>query len=141
MEAAADTTVLTILGTAFGVMFAAVITLMFASMRVQHRDSIAIRSLITESGKENRQLIENAKKENRQLIEDAKKENRQLIDRLSADFEEHKRVTERIVISLADARERLARIEGHLGVRDNRADDSSDSRSKTGNEDTGSEAA
>ena len=33
MEAAADTTVLTILGTAFGVMFAAVITLMFASMR------------------------------------------------------------------------------------------------------------
>lgn len=137
MEAAADTTVLTILGTAFGVMFAAVITLMFASMRVQHRDSIAprdlVRDLIAESGKENRRLIEDAKRKNRELIDKA-------TSRLSAEFEEHKRVTERIVISLADARERRARIEGHLGVRDNRAADSS-SGFKTGNEDTDSEAA
>ena len=127
MEAAADTTVLTILGTAFGVMFAAVITLMFASMRVQHRDSIATRDLV-------RDLIAESSKENRELIDKA-------TGRLSAEFEEHKRVTERIVISLADARERLARIEGHLGVGDNHAADSSDGSSKAGNEDTDSEAA
>ena len=124
METAVDATVLTILGAAFGVMFATLTTLMVGSMRVQHRDSTEIRQVITQESKENRDLIERASKENRDLIERASKENRDLIeratDRLSAEFEEHKGITarnhEKVTESLSDARERLARIEGHVGI-------------------------
>ena len=111
--AALDTTVLTILGSAFGVMFATLTTLMVGSMRVQHRDSIQAR-------KDNRDLIEQARIENRDLIEQA-------TGKLSADLSEHRRIAEKnhdevkqalgkITESLGDARERLARIEGHLGL-------------------------
>ena len=81
-------------------------TLMFVSIRVQHRDSIEIRTLVTEAGKENRDLIEQA------------------VSKLSAAFEEHQRVAAQnhdiwfcvaVSESLRDARERLARIEGRLG--------------------------
>ena len=113
METAVDATVLTILGAAFGVMFATLTTLMVGSMRVQHRDSTEIRQVITQESKENRDLVERASKENRDLIERA-------TDRLSAEFEEHKGITarnhEKVTESLSDARERLARIEGHLGI-------------------------
>ncbi len=122
--AALDTTVLTILGSAFGVMFATLTTLMVGSMRVQHRDSIQAR-------KDNSDLIEQARIENRDLIEQARIENRDLIEqatgKLSADLSEHRRIAEKnhdevkqalgkITESLGDARERLARIEGHLGL-------------------------
>ena len=111
--AALDTTVLTILGSAFGVMFATLTTLMVGSMRVQHRDSIQAR-------KDNSDLIEQARIENRDLIEQA-------TGKLSADLSEHGRIAEKnhdevkqalgkITESLGDARERLARIEGHLGL-------------------------
>ena len=96
------TTVLTILGAAFGVMFATLTTLLVVSIRAQHRDSLETR-------KENRELIEAARKETRQLVEGA-------VGRLSAEFEEHKRVTDKVVTSLNDARERLARIEGYLRI-------------------------
>ena len=113
METAVDATVLTILGAAFGVMFATLTTLMVGSMRVQHRDSTEIRQVITQESKENRDLVERASKENRDLIERA-------TDRLSAEFEEHKGTTarnhEKVTESLSDARERLTRIEGHLGI-------------------------
>ena len=116
-----DTTVLVILGSAFGVMFATLTTLTVGAMRVQHRDSIETRQLITQASNDNRDLIERASKENRELIERA-------TDRLSAEFEDHKRVTERnhekVVESLGDARERLARIEGHLEIHKPTAEDS-----------------
>ena len=165
---AVDATVLTILGTAFGVMFATIITLLVGSMRVQHRDSTETRRIITQASKENRDLIdqtskenrdligqnrdlieevrnenrdliEEVRKENRELIGEVRKENRELIDKatskLSAEFEEHKRVTERhhdraernhdmVISSLSDARERLARIEGHLGIGTSASNDS-----------------
>ena len=84
MDAEAVTTVLTIVGTSFGAILAALITLMVASIRIQHRDSTTTRQLIT----------------------DASKENRDLIDRNHGT----------VIGILSDTRERLARIEGHLGI-------------------------
>ena len=95
MDAEAVTTVLTIVGTSFGAILAALITLMVASIRIQHRDSTTTRQLITDAGKENRDLIEKASKENRDLID----KNHGTVIRI-----------------LSDTRERLARIEGHLGI-------------------------
>ena len=124
---AVDATVLTVLGSAFGVMFATIVTLMVGSMRAQHRDSIETRGLIAHAGNQNRDLIEEARRENRDLIDEASNQNRDLI-------EEHKRVTARhhdkaernhdkVIGSLSDARERLARIEGHLGIGTSRRND------------------
>ena len=139
---AVDATVLTVLGSAFGVMFATIVTLMVGSMRAQHRDSIETRGLITHAGNQNRDLIDEARKENRDLIEEARNQNRDLIDEARKEnrdlidearnqnrdlVEEHKRVTTRnhdkVIGSLSDARERLARIEGHLGVGTSRRND------------------
>ena len=104
-----DTAVLTILGAAFGVMFATLTTLMVSSIRVQHRESTQTRQLITQASEKNRELIE------------------QEIGKLTTDLNEHKRVAERnhdtvaeslnsMASSLGDAREWLARIEGILRV-------------------------
>ena len=114
---AMDTTVLTILGAAFGVMFATLTTLLVTSIRLQHRDSIKTRI-------ETRELIAQASNDNRKLIEQATARNSKLIEqattKLTADFKEDTRVTQgkldKVVTSLSDARERLARIEGHLGI-------------------------
>ena len=72
------------------------------SMRYQHQDSTKTRELIEQSSRENRELIEQSSRENRELIEQSRRENQQ----------SHREVTR----SLADARERLARIEGHLSI-------------------------
>ena len=98
------------------------------SMRYQHQDSVKTRELISDVKEETRELITGAKEETRELITGVKEETRQLIsdsnkeirewvtgqldrlsDRLSAEIKELGR-------GLADARERLARIEGHLGI-------------------------
>lgn len=115
-----DTTVLAILGTAFGVVFATITTLMFGSMRYQHRDSIQTRQLITQTNNQNLELID----KNRELIQQSNNKNRELIEqateKLTANIDEHRRVVERnhdkVVASLGDVRERLARIEGGLGI-------------------------
>ena len=108
-----DTQVLTILGAAFGVMFATLTTLLVTSIRFQHRDSIQTRELITQAGNDNRKLIEQATAKNRKVIEQA-------TAKLTTDFNENTSVTQgkldTVVTSLSDARERLARIEGHLGI-------------------------
>ena len=124
-------TVLIVLGSAFGVMFATMTSLMFVSMRVQHRDSTKIRALIQQSHNDSRDLIEQSNKDlrdlieqsnrdNRDLIEKSNKDNRDIIGKLSTEFAEHKRVTEAnhraTQEQLADVRERLGRIEGHLGI-------------------------
>ena len=66
-----------------------------ASMRYQHLDSTKNRDMIEASSKENRRLIVQSNKETRDLFRASHAE-------LSG--------------SLADARERLARIEGHLRI-------------------------
>ena len=131
METALDTTVLTILGAAFGVMFATLTTLMFVSIRLQHRDSIQIRAemrdLIEQSNKdnrdliaENRDLIERSNKENRDLIADHRNAIERALDKLSEEFAEHKRITDAnhraTQEQLGDVRYRLGRIEGRLGI-------------------------
>ena len=95
-----------------------------ASMRYQHVDSTKTRELITKSiekaNKENRKLIdgnrrlidrnrdliEKSNKDTRYLIGKSNKETRDLIDKNHAELNS----------SLSDARERLARIEGHLRI-------------------------
>ena len=117
-------TVLIVLGSAFGVMFATMTSLMFVSMRVQHRDSTEIRALIQRSHNDSRDLIEQSNRDNRTLIEQSNRDNRTLIEsslgKLSTEFAEHKRVTEAnhraTQEQLSDVRERLGRIEGHLGI-------------------------
>ena len=103
---AMDAQVLMILGSAFGVMFATLTTLLVTSIRLQHRDSLQSRI-------ETRELITRSSDDNRKLIEQA-------TTKLTADFKEDTRVTQgkldKVVTSLSDARERLARIEGHLGI-------------------------
>ena len=80
-----------------------------ATMRYQHLDSTKTRDLIDR---------------NRELIEEVRKENRDLIDRNREQSEQAHRETRDLIArnhrelsgSLADARERLSRIEGHLNV-------------------------
>ena len=109
MDTQTATTVLIILGTSFGSILAALITLIVASIRIQHRDSTETRQLITDASKENRDLIDRSNRELGSLIDknrDLTDKNRDLIDRNHG-----------IVVSiLGDTRERLARIEGHLRI-------------------------
>ena len=110
---AMDTQVLVILGTAFGVMFATLTTLMFTSMRLHHRDNIKTRELIKQATEKFQTQLEQATEKGRKLIKQETK-------KLTTDFKEDTRVTQgkldNVVTSLSDARERLARIEGHLGI-------------------------
>lgn len=109
MEAESVTAVLTIVGAFFGTILAALITLMMASIRIQHRDSLATRQLITDVSKENRDLIDQARKENRDLING----NRDLIEK-NRDLIERNHGT--VISMLGNTRERLAHIEGHLRI-------------------------
>ena len=120
MDTETATTVLTILGTSFGVILASLITLMVASIRIQHRDSTETRRLITDASKENRDLIDQARKENRDLIDQARKENRDLFDQSRELIDKNRDLIERnhgtVISILGDTRERLARIEGQLRI-------------------------
>ena len=131
MDTQTATTVLIILGTSFGAILAALITLIVASIRIQHRDSTETRQLITEASKENRDLIVQASKENRDLIDKSNSElrglihnNRDLIDKSNSELRglihNNRDLIDKnhgVVISiLGDTRERLARIEGHLRI-------------------------
>ena len=130
-----DTQVLVILGSAFGVMFATLTTLMFTSMRLHHRDNIKTRELIKQvtekfqtqleqvTEKFQTQLEQATEKFQTQLEQATEKFQTQLeqaTKKLTADFKEDTRVTQgkldKVVTSLSDARERLARIEGHLRI-------------------------
>ncbi len=95
-----------------------------ALARYQHLDSVRIHKLIAESSEKNRDLIDKSNRETRDetrdLIERSSQENRRLIS-------ENRRLIEKnrdlltashaeLSGSLADARERLARIEGYLRI-------------------------
>ena len=110
---AMDTQVLVILGTAFGVMFATLTTLLVTSIRLHHRDNIKTRELIKQATEKSQTQLEQATEKFQTQLEQA-------TTKLTADFKEDTRVTQgkldNVVTSLSDARERLARIEGHLGI-------------------------
>lgn len=115
-----ETVTLSDLGPIIAAVLGPMLLFVVASMRYQHVDSTKNRELIERSAKENRELIEQSRKENRELIE----QNRKLIERTGKELGR----------SLADTRERLARIEGFLGV-------SPPPRQGDGDGDTNAEAA
>ena len=105
------------LGPIIAAVLGPMLILVAASMRYQHLDSTKTRDLtrdlIEKSSKDNRDLIEKSSKENlrlieknRDLIEQSNKETRDLLRANHADLSG----------SVADARERLARIEGHFRI-------------------------
>ena len=139
-----------------GVVLGPMLLFAVALMRYQHLDSTKTRDLIEESNKENRDLIEESNKENRDLTEESNKENRRLIEESNKEnrrlieknrdlIEESSRENRRLIEathdliranhaevsgSLADARERLARIEGHLRIVPPPRQDASDGDTK-----------
>ena len=75
---------------------------MLVMMRYQHKDSAKTRDLT------------------RDLIGELRQETHKLIERSSR---KHNKRLDKVISSLADARERLARIEGHLGIGSRPADE------------------
>ena len=73
-----------------------------ALSRYQHKDSNETRQLISEARDEFRTGIAAARDETRNLISEHRRENGESL--------------REVLRSLADARERLARLEGHLGI-------------------------
>jgi hypothetical protein len=114
---AVETVTLPDLGPIIAAILGPMLAFVAVSMRYQHNDSTKTRDLtrelISESSRENRQLIERASRENRELIERA-------TDKLSAELADHRQLSEQrhqeVARSLGEARERLARIEGHLRI-------------------------
>ena len=121
MDPETATTVLMVLGSAFGVMFATMTTLMVVSIRVQHRESKETREFVvlqiekalgdamgTLRAEFNERLdsrfgeLMQVIEHNHQISELQHKATQKRLDRLEAGF--------------ADLSERLARIEGHLGI-------------------------
>ncbi len=91
---------------------------LIAGSEKETRDLIAgsekeTRDLIAGSEKETRDLIAGSEKETRDLIAGSEKETRKLIE---LHGREHSKRLDKVVSSVIDSRERLARIEGHLGI-------------------------
>ncbi len=102
-----------------------------ALARYQHLDSTKTRKMITDSEKATLKLITDSNEKNRDLIERTRDEARDLIEKSSQEnrdlIRENRRLIEKtqdmltashgeLSGSLADARERLARIEGYLRI-------------------------
>ncbi len=130
MDPATATTVLMVLGSAFGVMFATMTTLMVVSIRVQHRESKETREYVVLQIEKaigalrlefNERLdlrfgeLMRVIEHNHQISELQHKATQKRLDRLEA--------------GVAETRERLARIEGHLGIGPHQPADSGESDS------------
>ena len=124
MDPATATTVLLVLGSAFGVMFATMTTLLVVSIRVQHREGQETREYVAlhvekavgalrlefnerldSRFNELMQVIEH----NHQVSELQHKATQKRLDRLEAGFAD---LSDR----LGGISDRLARVEGHLGI-------------------------
>ena len=124
MDPATATTVLLVLGSAFGVMFATMTTFLVVSIRVQHREGQETREYVAlhvEKAMGALRLEFNERLDSRfnelmQVIE----HNHQVYDLRHEASENQHRATQkrfdRLEAGVADTRERLARIEGHLGI-------------------------
>ena len=137
MDPATATTVLLVLGSAFGVMFATMTTLLVVSIRSQHRESKETREYVAVQ-------IEKAFGDAMDAIGALRLE---FTERLDSRFGELMQVIEhnhqiselqhkatqkrldRLEAGVADTRERLARIEGHLGIGPHQPADSGESNS------------
>ena len=116
MDPTTATTVLMVLGSAFGVMFATMTTLMVVSIRVQHRESLKIR---TEVSLQIEQAFDRMRVEFTEILDSRFSVQDLRFSELKRTVDDNHRTTQRrldaITASLADVRERLARVEGHLG--------------------------
>ena len=124
MDPATATTVLLVLGSAFGVMFATMTTLLVVSIRVQHREgqetreyvAVQIEKAMGALRLEFNERLDSRFNELMQVIE----HNHQVYDLRHEASENQHRATQkrfdRLEAGVADTRERLARIEGHLGI-------------------------
>ena len=124
MDPATATTVLLVLGSAFGVMFATMTTLLVVSIRVQHREgqetreyvALQIEKAMGALRLEFSERLDSRFNELMQVIE----HNHQVYDLRHEASENQHRATQkrfdRLEAGVADTRERLARIEGHLGI-------------------------
>ena len=103
------------------------LVLVAASMRYQHVDSTKTRKLITDSEKATLTLVADSNEKNRDLIADSNKETRELIEKnrdlIAASNKETRELIEKnrdLIMrnheAIGEVRERLARIEGHLGI-------------------------
>ena len=101
-----ETVTLVDLGPIIAAILGPMLASMFVLMRYQHKDSVKTRELISGVKEETSHLISESNKEIREWVTEQLE---RLSDRLSAELKELGR-------GLADARERLARIEGHLGI-------------------------
>lgn len=112
------------LGPVIAAVLGPMLAFVVVSMRYQHVDGRKTRELIAASKEETRKLDASSREETRELIErtarEIRDETRELINGVSTGLADHRRDTKEnfreVTRSLADARERLARIEGHLGV-------------------------
>ncbi|WP_420637518.1 hypothetical protein [Candidatus Poriferisocius sp.] len=97
-----------ILATVLGAMLAFAVAL----MRMLHVSILGVHLRIDESERAMRNLIEEVRRENRELIEEVRRENLEM-------HRETRQLIEKVYFELsgglADVRERLSRIEGHLG--------------------------
>ncbi len=110
---AIDTQVLVILGTAFGAMFVTLTTLTFTFIRLHHRENIETREIITRATEMfQTQLEQSAEK----LAADFERRFDKQEAKFDRRFDKQEGKLDKVIVSLSDARERLARIEGHLGV-------------------------
>ena len=124
MDPTTATTVLLVLGSAFGVMFATMTTLLVVSIRVQHRESIAFR---TEIGQQIVQAFEKLGVEFTERLDSRFAELMTVIERNHEISELQHKATQkrldRLEVGFADLSDRLggisdrlARVEGHLGI-------------------------
>ena len=119
MEAVALADLVLIIAAVVGPMLVVVV----AMMRYQHLDSTKTRDRIEAVSTENRELsdrnrdlIEAASRENRELIEAVRKESRDLSDRNFEMIDKNRDLIMRNHDAISDVRERVARIEGHMGI-------------------------
>ena len=115
------------LGPVIAAVLGPMLAFVVVSMRYQHLDGVKTREMIADSNKEmrdlnkeTRDLISESEKETRDLISESSREMRDLNKETREELAEHRRETRQgfgeLGASLGDARERLARIEGHLGI-------------------------
>ena len=112
------------LGPVIAAVLGPMLAFVVVSMRYQHLDGAKTREAISRLEKETRDLISGSEKETRELISESNKQTREM---LGAQLSQHKSDTQESLrglavgvrglgASLGDARERLARIEGHFGI-------------------------
>ena len=115
-----DTVTLTDLGPIIAAVLGPVLGFVVVSMRYQHQDSVKTRDLISSSEKETREWVttqvEGAFNKLSAELAEHKQDTRENFKEVRGDLKEVRGDLKELNRDLGDARERLARIEGHLGA-------------------------